>query len=94
MEILKYSIVKAWFGDLKDGVRDGGPDDPRVSLIFVEAETVHYSKKDTATPVQIWNIAKGIFTGEPPKVSAERNLDTQELKHAREVNQLDNAVVG
>lgn len=74
-------------------MHDGGPNDPRVSLIFVEAETVHYSKKDTPTPVQIWNIAKGIITGEPRKVSADRNLDTQELQHAREVNQLEDNVV-
>lgn len=93
MVLTVRGVIQPWFGDLKDGVHDGGPNDPRVSLIFVEAETVHYSKKDTPTPVQIWNIAKGIITGEPRKVSADRNLDTQELQHAREVNQLEDNVV-
>lgn len=64
--------IKAWFGDLGDGVHDGGPSDPRISLIFVKADTVHYSLKDRSMPVQVFNIAKGMVTGQPPKVSAER----------------------
>lgn len=28
--------IKAWFGDAKDGVHDGGPDDPRMKLIEVQ----------------------------------------------------------
>jgi len=29
--------VSAWFGDLKDGVHTGGPEDPRMKLIEVKA---------------------------------------------------------
>ncbi|KAL0084887.1 putative bli-3 protein [Phycomyces blakesleeanus] len=75
--------IKAWFGDLNDGINDGGPNDPRIGLIFVKADTVHYSLKDVSAPVQIWNIAKGMITGEPPKVSAERELSSSELQNAR-----------
>lgn len=28
--------VSAWFGDLKDGIHDGGPEDPRMKLIEVQ----------------------------------------------------------
>ena len=28
--------VAAWFGDLKDGVHNGGPEDPRMKLIEVQ----------------------------------------------------------
>lgn len=28
--------VAAWFGDLKDGKHDGGPDDPRMKIIEVQ----------------------------------------------------------
>jgi len=30
--------VSAWFGDLKDGVHNGGPEDPRMKLIEVQAK--------------------------------------------------------
>lgn len=30
--------VSAWFGDMKDGVHDGGPEDPRMKLIEVRAK--------------------------------------------------------
>ncbi|KAI9023539.1 putative bli-3 protein [Phycomyces nitens] len=81
--------IKAWFGDLKDGINDGGPNDPRIGLIFVKAETVHYSLKDVSAPIQIWNIAKGMITGEPPKVSADRELNSSELQDARRFEAID-----
>lgn len=31
-----YPCLKAWFGDLKDGVHDTGPDDPRIGAIRVK----------------------------------------------------------
>lgn len=30
--------VSAWFGDLKDGVHTGGPEDPRMKLIEIQAK--------------------------------------------------------
>lgn len=85
--------LKPWFADLKDGTHDGGPDDPRISLIFVTAHTVHYSLKDVSAPMQIWNIARGIMYGEPPKVSAQREVDAEELQHARNLRDLDKTVL-
>ena len=32
--------LKAWLGDLGDGKHDGGPEDPRIGVIKVEAKTV------------------------------------------------------
>ncbi|KAI8388150.1 putative BLI-3 blue-light-inducible Bli-3 protein [Radiomyces spectabilis] len=84
--------IKAWFADMGDGVHDGGPTDPRISLIFVKADTVHYSMKDTFGPVQVWNIAKGMVTGEAPKVSAERDLNAEELRDARRTEGLDKSL--
>lgn len=31
-------MTSAWFGDLKDGVHNGGPEDPRMKLIEVQAK--------------------------------------------------------
>ena len=72
-----------WLGDTGDGKRNGGPHDPRIGLILVEADTVHYSKKDRPTPMILFSLAKGMITGEPPKIAAMRELGRDELKEAR-----------
>jgi general stress protein 26 len=72
---------KAWLGD-QGGERDGGPEDPRIVLILVEATSVTYSKKDRPAPVALFSIVKGMVTGEPPKVSDLRELGEAEIKRA------------
>jgi general stress protein 26 len=57
---------RMWFGD-EGGKRDGGPGDPRMALIAVDADTVVYTKQDAATPVVLFEVAKGLVTGEPPR---------------------------
>jgi len=74
---------KAWLGDEGDGKRDGGPHDPRIALILVEADTVVYSKKDRPTPVVLFQLAKAMITGEPPKVADLRELTRDELTAPR-----------
>lgn len=72
---------KAWLGD-EGGERDGGPDDPRIALILVNAESVTYSKQNRPTPVVLFNIMKSMITGEPPKVADLREVNADELKQA------------
>ena len=74
---------KAWLGDEGDGKRDGGPHDPRIALILVEADTVVYSKKDRPMPVVLFQIAKSMITGQPPKVADLRELNRDELTAPR-----------
>ncbi|MEO7083506.1 MAG: pyridoxamine 5'-phosphate oxidase family protein [Gemmatimonadaceae bacterium] len=74
---------KMWLGDEGDGKHDGSPHDPRIALILVEADTVHYSKKDRPTPMILFQLAKGMLTGEPPKIAAMRELKHDELKESR-----------
>ena len=69
---------RAWFGD-EGGARDGGPDDPRLTLVLVEAESVVYMKSDTPRPVVLYEVVKGIVTGTPPDVGSVRTLDHDEL---------------
>jgi general stress protein 26 len=71
---------KIWLGDEKDGKRNGGPHDPRIALILVEADTVHYSKKDRPTPMVLFAMAKAYITGEPPKLADMRELGRNELR--------------
>ncbi|KAF7724571.1 hypothetical protein EC973_000879 [Apophysomyces ossiformis] len=87
--------IKAWFQDLGDGTHNGGPDDPRISLIFVKAITVHYSVRGPIGPVEMWHLAKGALTGEPPHERlSERDIDTEELQNARQISGLDESIVG
>ena len=72
---------RAWFGD-EGGERDGGPDDPRLALILVEAHSVHYSKSNRPMPLVLFEVAKGIVTGQPPKVADERSLSQSEIARA------------
>lgn len=71
---------RAWFGD-EGGERDGGPDDPRLTLVLVEAHSVVYLKQDRPTPFVLFEVAKGILTGTPPRVGELRTLDEGELGH-------------
>ena len=69
---------RAWFGD-EGGERDGGPNDPRLALILVDLESVHYMKAKHSKPVALFEIAKGIVTGEQPDVGREEKLSGPEL---------------
>lgn len=76
---------RAWLGD-EGGERNGGPDDPRITLVLVEAHSVVYSKKDRPAVLQLFSLAKGMVTGEPPKMSDTRTLDAVELRQAPAVS--------
>ena len=69
---------RAWFGD-EGGAKDGGPDDPRLALIFVDTETVHYMKAKHSRPVTLFEIAKGMITGERPDMGRNEELSESEL---------------
>jgi len=69
---------KAWFGD-QGGERDGGPDDPRLALISVDVDSVVYLKVDKPAPLVLFEVAKGMVTGTPPDVGAQRKVSGSEL---------------
>ena len=69
---------RAWFGD-EGGARDGGPDDPRIALILVEAHSVVYQKSDRPQPLVMFELVKGIVTGQPPKTGDLRYMGEGEL---------------
>jgi general stress protein 26 len=84
IEALYKPDWKAWLGDTGDGRRDGGPRDPRIVLILVETDSVVYSKNDRPMPLALFEVVKGMITGEPPKVADLRELGADELH--RETN--------
>lgn len=70
---------KAWFGD-EGGDRDGSANDPRLALILVEAHSVEYLVTTKPRPVVLFEVAKAIVTGTPPKVGEQRSLNERELR--------------
>lgn len=70
---------KAWFED-EGGNRDGGPDDPRLALIVVDAHTVTYMKAKHSRPRTLFEIARGVVTGDQPDIGREERLSERELR--------------
>ena len=69
---------RAWFGD-EGGERNGGPDDPRIALLAVDADSVVYMVNNTPRPIILFEVAKGIVTGNEPNVGETRMLSGQEM---------------
>jgi general stress protein 26 len=69
---------KAWLGD-EGGDRDGSANDPRIALILVEAESVTYMKVTKPKPVVLFEVARAMVTGSPPKVGSIRNVSENEM---------------
>jgi Uncharacterized stress protein (general stress protein 26) len=64
---------KPWFGKI-DEVRDGGPDDPRLTLILVDAHSAVFMQLEKSKPMVLFEVAKGMLTGERPDVGRTRTV--------------------
>jgi general stress protein 26 len=73
---------KAWFEDTGDE-RSGTPEDPRLALILVDAETVIYMKNNKPRPVVLFEVAKAIVTGGTPDVGEMHKVNKRELSGSR-----------
>lgn len=71
--------LKAWIGDLGDGKHDGGPEDPRIGIIKVNAKTATYAVADRSAVARGFEVAKGMVTGEAPNVQKLRELSEEEI---------------
>lgn len=69
---------KSWFGDEGDD-RDGGPNDPRIALILVEAELATYMKVNKPRPIVLFEVLKGMVTGSRPRVGEVKEVTGAEL---------------
>jgi len=69
---------KAWFGD-EGGDRDGGPNDPRIALILVEAELATYMKVNKPRPVVLFQVLKGMVTGSKVDIGEVKEISGAEL---------------
>jgi general stress protein 26 len=69
---------KAWFGD-EGGDRDGGPNDPRLALIMVEAEIATYMKVNKPRPVVLFEVLKAMVTGSRVEIGDVKEVTAGEL---------------
>ena len=69
---------KAWLGD-EGGEKDGGPNDPRIALIMVEADFATYMKVNKSRPIVLFEILKAKVTHGAPFVGEIREVTGAEL---------------
>ena len=69
---------KGWLGD-QGGDKDGGPTDPRIALILVDADYASYMKNNKSRPVVLFETLKGMVTGSRPTTGQVREVTGAEL---------------
>ncbi|KAL2133385.1 hypothetical protein VTI74DRAFT_2473 [Chaetomium olivicolor] len=75
--------LKAWLGDLGDGVHDGSENDPRIGIIRVKMKTAHYAISHKTIIGQMAEIAQGVVTGKPAAVNKLREISEAEVENWR-----------
>jgi len=75
--------LKAWVGDLGDGKHDGGPQDPRIGLIKIRAQSVQYNISKRSIVGATYELIKGVATGEAPNINRLRHISEAELEQYR-----------
>lgn len=78
--IKKYysAQLRAWVGDLGDGVHDGSVDDPRIGVIKLVPETATYALADKGGLRQTVEVAKSTVTGSVASVNRLRHISESE----------------
>jgi len=77
------SSLKAWMGDLGDGVHNGGPEDPRLAIIRVDMHTAKYALTSKGAVARAVQVAQGSITGKPASVNKLREITDAEVQQWR-----------
>lgn len=64
---------KAWFPD-EGGEKNGGPDDPRIALIDVDAHRVTYFRNTDSKPVAMFKVLRAMATGNAPDFGTSKTV--------------------
>ena len=75
--------LKAWLGDLGDGVHDGSASDPRIGIIRVKTASVTYSVTSKNFLSRVADVAQGALTGQMPTINKLREITESEVKQWR-----------
>ena len=76
--------LKTWLGDLGDGTHDGGPDDPRIGVIKVEAKTITYAVSRGNFVSRGVEMVQGVVTGQAAQVNKLRSISQSEIQQWRQ----------
>ncbi|EGX46423.1 hypothetical protein AOL_s00109g181 [Orbilia oligospora ATCC 24927] len=89
-EVKKHysSTLKAWVGDLGDGVHDGSVKDPRLGVIKVRALTATYAIAHAASITRTLEVAKGAVTGNVASVNTLREITLKDIELWRRSKEL------
>ncbi|KAF3182401.1 hypothetical protein TWF106_003766 [Orbilia oligospora] len=89
-EVKKHysSTLKAWVGDLGDGVHDGSAKDPRLGVIKVRALTATYAIARAASITRTLEVAKGAVTGNVASVNTLREITLKDIELWRRSKEL------
>jgi general stress protein 26 len=82
------SSLRAWLGDLGDGVHDGSENDPRIAIIRVVADSATYAVSSANVVSRAAEVAKGVVTGKPAQVNRLREITRADVEKWRESNRL------
>lgn len=77
------STLKAWMGDLGDGVHNGGPEDPRIGIIRVKMHTATYAFTSKGAVGRAVEVVQGEITGKPASVNKLREISDVEVQQWR-----------
>jgi len=75
--------TNAWFGDLGDGVHNGGPEDPRMALIEVKAKYITYWKSTTSSVGFAKEVGQASLTGKVAQTGLTRQFETDDIESMR-----------
>jgi hypothetical protein len=80
--------LKAWLGDLEDGKHDGGPNDPRIGVIRVNAKSATYALSRKNAISRGIELAQGVVTGSAPALHKLREVSESEIESYRASQQM------
>ncbi|KAG6041191.1 hypothetical protein E4U41_005679 [Claviceps citrina] len=72
--------LKAWMGDLGDGVHDASANDPRIGIVRLDAETATYALTGKSQVMQAVEVAKSVLTGQAAEVNSLRHVSEAEYE--------------
>ncbi|KAI1139903.1 pyridoxamine 5'-phosphate oxidase [Hypoxylon sp. FL0543] len=75
--------LKAWLGDLGDGIHDGSENDPRIGVLKVKTSSVTYSVTGKNVVGRVAEIAKGTITGDVAGINKLREISEDEVRQWR-----------
>jgi general stress protein 26 len=76
--------TSVWFGNLGDGQHDGGPKDPRITLIEVKSRYIAYWKKTVSSAGFAKEIGVAAATGRIADTGVTRELTKDDIATARD----------